>query len=114
MIDKNTGDPQHILIRGRPLHTTVEHSNIQNSTARKIVDKAISNGHVFRWKDSEGVNRYGITSAGIEETPRVDPPIYSEKDREQLNELIEIEIDREPTSKQMIGWCNQRLAELDE
>jgi hypothetical protein len=113
MVDANTGDPSPVLITERSLFTTVGHSDIDAVTASRVMGKAIDNGHVLRWEDTEGTPRYGVTSAGIDETPRVWGPLYSAADRERLAAIIETEVGRDEPDKRIVGWSNQRLAALE-
>jgi hypothetical protein len=131
MVDRNTGGPQSVVLAGRALFIHVDHSNIDCSDARQIVTRAVENGHLLRWSDtdgdgdgdangdtdtdseSEGRTRYAVTSAGIAETPRVSPPIYDERDREGLERVLRTEVGRDAPDKSVVGWANQRLAALD-
>jgi len=114
VIVHNTGDPQHVLARGAAIWTVTHSSNIPTGEALTAMRAGLENGHVIRWHDPDGHHRYGLTADGVAQSRWAEPPLYGPADRAQLREVIETEAATADPDRAVIGWCNRRLAAIEE
>lgn len=111
-IRANTGDPMHPLVGATALWTTaVSHGRLDHDAATSALRAAVENGAVLRWTDADGTVRYALTTDGLDAVTGLSP--YGEADADALRGVIETEAEREDPDKTVIGWANERLAEVD-
>lgn len=114
-IAHQTGDPQPVLVDATALWTTaVAHGSLAHTDAAAAMQAAREVDHVLRWRDGNGDLRYGLTGDGVAVTPHVKTPLYDAADADALQAVIETEASREDPDQDVIGWCNRRLAAIEE
>lgn len=110
-IRANTGDPQRPLVAASPLWTTlVANGGLEHEFATSALRAAVENGDVLRWTDGEGTVRYALTTQGLDSVTGSSP--YDAGDEAALRDVITTEASRENPDKSVIGWANERLAEI--
>jgi len=87
-IHKNVGDPQPVLLRAHALHQMLSQSGVDLRHAYTARDAALEHGLAFRWRDDEGVVRYGLTIEGVAAVPDATMPIYGPADIDALQAVV--------------------------
>lgn len=110
----NTGDPQRPMIVAQSLWTHLNHGNTDMRDAQKALHAAREHDAVVRWRDGDGKVRYGLDDAGIDELDHYGSPIFDADDVDALEHIIGVETSGQDPNRETIGWCNRRLAAIED
>lgn len=93
-IHKNVGDSQPVLLRAHVLHQLLSESGVDLRHAHTARDATLEHGLAVRWRDEEGVVRYGLTPDGVAAVPDATMPIYGAADIDALQAVVGTENSR--------------------
>jgi hypothetical protein len=111
-IRHNTGGRQRVLVPSRALYTTlVANGSMAHDIARSSIQAAVENEDVLRRTDTDGEFEYALYPDGVEEITADHP--YRKQNADAFRSIIEAEIDRDDTDRDVIGWANEWIAELE-
>lgn len=111
----NAGHPQPPMPRRSSIATTaVAHGLLSSDEFETARDAALANGDLLTWTDGDNVERLALTASGFDEIGVAPDRVFGVDDEPALRQIVATETSRVPPDKEIVGWANSRLLEIEE